>query len=69
MYHCTHCELSSNKKTNVKNHVESKHVSTEGVKCGVCNAVCKTRKALKMHEFRKHKMGGNITDLTHQQYY
>ena len=69
MYHCTHCELSSNKKTNVKNHVESKHVSTEGVTCGVCNAVCKTRKALKMHEFRKHKIGGNTTDLTHQQYY
>ena len=70
MYHCAHCQLSSNKKSNVKNHVESKHVSTEGVSCSDCDVVCKTRKALKMHEFRKHKIGGShMPDLRHHQYY
>ena len=69
MYHCAYCQLSSNKKCNVKNHVESKHVSTEGVACGECDVVCKTRKALKMHELRRHKMGGHPPDLRHHQYY
>lgn len=69
MYHCAHCQLSSNKKCNVKNHVESKHVSTEGVACSECDVVCKTRKALKMHELRRHKTGGPPPDLRHQQYY
>lgn len=55
MWHCNFCDLSSKKSSNVKNHVESKHIRSGGFGCKDCETVCPTRKALKMHEFRRHR--------------
>jgi len=52
---CSSCEYSSKSSSSVREHVESKHISSDGYPCAVCGHVCPTRKALKMHIFRsKH---------------
>ena len=56
LWFCLQCNFSSNKKGNVQSHVEAKHVITQGVSCDVCGTICPTRKALSMHNFRKHRV-------------
>ena len=52
---CASCDYSSKSSSSVREHVESRHVSSQGFPCLTCAHVCPTRKALKMHMFRgKH---------------
>ena len=54
-YRCRHCSFTSDRSYNVKSHVEARHVVTGGLSCHLCQTVCPTRKALKMHVFRHHR--------------
>jgi Pyruvate/2-oxoacid:ferredoxin oxidoreductase delta subunit len=54
-YRCLHCSFSSDRSYNVKSHVEARHVTTGGLPCQLCGTVCPTRKALRMHVFRRHR--------------
>ena len=56
LFGCAQCEYSTKFHTTILNHIESKHVITGGFTCPVCPNVCKTRKALKMHKYRKHQV-------------
>ena len=55
VWRCLDCLYESKIKTNVLEHVESKHVLSLGVQCPVCNAVCPNRKSLRNHCYRHHK--------------
>lgn len=54
-WQCQQCSFSSKQRHHVKNHIESKHIESGGFLCQICNAICRTRQALTMHNFRKHK--------------
>ena len=54
-WRCLLCEFQSSWSTNVKQHLESKHLSGIQVKCSFCEKFCPTRHALAMHMRRKHK--------------
>ena len=54
-WRCSGCDYFSKSSTSVSEHVESKHLLGPGFACNICQHVCPTRKALKMHIFRgKH---------------
>jgi len=54
-WNCTECGYSSKIKTNLKMHIESKHIVSSGFLCPLCNLYCPNRKCLKNHMDRKHK--------------
>jgi len=60
MWQCTDCELKT-KRTNLYNHIESKHVGdTAGHICGICGSFCKSKQALVMHKSRYHRKGALV---------
>ena len=52
---CRHCDYQSKKSTNVREHVESKHVQSSGVMCSICFKVCPNKKSLRNHCYSSHK--------------
>jgi len=54
-FKCTECSYSSQSSRNMRNHIESRHVSSFGVQCSLCQKVCPTREALRKHTSRAHK--------------
>ena len=44
---CSECGYVSKWKTNMKMHIESRHLITAGVTCKVCLQFCSNRKALR----------------------
>ena len=56
---CTECGYRSNVKTNVKMHIESKHLVSEGFYCPTCQLLCPNRKSLRNHTTRKHSQNLN----------
>ena len=44
---CTECGYLSKWKTNMKMHIESRHLITAGVTCEICLQFCSNRKALR----------------------
>ena len=51
---CKLCDYQSNKSSNARHHVESKHLSLQYF-CQYCDTVCPTKNALQVHIQRKHK--------------
>jgi len=52
---CLGCHFQSKHKNVVKEHIESRHITSPGFSCTVCHRVSPTRKALKVHIYRsKH---------------
>merc|ERR1719334_1755660 len=51
---CIQCGYSSSVKTNVKMHIEIKHVVSAGFYCPLCQLFCPNRKSLRNHMTRKH---------------
>ena len=54
-WNCTQCGYSSVIKADVINHIEAKHIESS-VNCDLCGITTKTRKALKMHKSRHHRL-------------
>jgi len=55
VWQCIDCEYSSKQKHNVRNHIESQHVESQGYFCPECNKFCRTKNALSLHKSRyKH---------------
>lgn len=61
---CTECGYKSNVKTNVKMHVESRHLVSEGFSCPTCQLLCPNRKSLRNHMTRKHSQNPNNPNLS-----
>ena len=55
MWSCTECGYATNYYTALTNHIESKHIETDGFVCEFCQTFCPTRNALKSHKHRKHR--------------
>ena len=55
---CTDCGYSSDRKHNIKRHVESKHVSCSFT-CPVCQLPLSCRNSLKQHLAAKHNQHSN----------
>ena len=55
-YHCLDCGYLSINKRSMYEHVESKHVVSEGHVCPLdtCGKVCRTKNALRSHMVRIH---------------
>ena len=54
-YQCLDCGYQSNKKFNVKIHIEAKHNITSGYICPRCPSVHKNRIALMNHTAKFHR--------------
>jgi len=52
IWQCTDCDHTSQHTTNMKNHIEVKHVGSSGYYCQQCNKFCSTRNALNNHRTR-----------------
>ena len=53
-WHCTMCDKSNYKKSNIKSHIETNHMN-KSFPCKFCEVIFKNRQALRMHEVRaKH---------------
>ena len=56
IWFCTDCNFQSPKKSNVHEHIESKHVTHSGYYCDICSKLCPTKSSLRMHYNRNHKV-------------
>ena len=56
-WQCTDCDYKSHKSQNIKNHIESKHIISEGYNCAECGKNVPTRNALRVHVARNHPFG------------
>jgi len=54
-WQCVACGWQTKFKTRLYEHVEAKHVETNGYSCHVCQKFCPTQKALKMHRSKYHR--------------
>uniref|UniRef100_A0A0K2T3X1 C2H2-type domain-containing protein n=2 Tax=Lepeophtheirus salmonis TaxID=72036 RepID=A0A0K2T3X1_LEPSM len=55
---CDTCGLQSRDKTDMRRHVEARHIDTNGFPCDQCSYVSKTRYNLVKHVRRKHLIKG-----------
>ena len=53
LWNCKMCEKSSNKKSNIKSHIETNHMNNS-IPCKFCEVIVKNRPALGMHVKAKH---------------
>ena len=53
-WQCLQCGYQS-KSTNVRYHIEAKHVETSGYTCGECGDFFKARSSLNQHLSVKHR--------------
>ena len=53
-YICLKCGKTSIHKNNLKNHIEAKHLITEGFNCQFCNGWFKTQDSFRKH-IRRHE--------------
>ena len=53
-WQCSVCGFQS-KSTNVKYHIEDKHIQTSGYNCNVCGDVLKSRNSYNAHMSLKHR--------------
>jgi len=56
---CIRCHYTATTKQRIEYHFESKHTTTSGYQCELCNKLCPTKNALTVHKSRSHR---NKTD-------
>jgi len=55
LWQCNECGYSSNKTSNVRNHIEVNHTISQGYYCQECNKFCRSKNSLSIHKSRyKH---------------
>ena len=53
---CPECNLTTRSRTNIREHIESKHLpGNNSYLCPLCSKVCKSTAALRVHKIRYHK--------------
>ena len=54
-WHYLACGWETSHKTRLYEHVEAKHVQTNGYSCPICEKVCQSKNALKCHRYKYHR--------------
>ncbi|XP_040571188.1 uncharacterized protein [Lepeophtheirus salmonis] len=52
--YCTRCDYSTALQRSIRDHIEAKHIVTDGFECDQCSLRCKTRASLRRHHYRRH---------------
>ena len=55
LWECIMCGKSSKYKNDITRHIESKHISSPGIKCDNCDKISPTREALRQHNKLVHQ--------------
>ena len=55
LYKCTLCGKESEHKTNIKNHIEAKHLEGISIPCDLCEKTFRSRNSLANHKHVYHK--------------
>ena len=55
VWSCNECFYQSKKKSNVTEHIESKHLVMESVTCQICFKQLPNRKSLRNHMYSAHR--------------
>ena len=55
LYKCTLCGKESDVKTNIKNHIEAKHLEGISIPCNLCEKTFRSRNSLANHNHVYHK--------------
>ena len=56
---CSDCGFVIKYQATLTNHVEAKHLQSDGYSCQHCNKFCPTRNALKCHIYQRHSQRNN----------
>ena len=59
-WQCSQCGYQASKSTNVRNHIEAKHISSAGYSCQICGSYFKTKNSWSVHMSIKHRNAWNI---------
>ena len=59
LWKCTDCEYHTKGRRGLFEHIESKHVGSEGYTCHYCQKFCPSRNALRSHMARHHPIKGS----------
>jgi len=51
---CAECSFTTKYQATMSNHVESRHLQSDGYTCQFCNKFCPTKNALKCHIYQRH---------------
>ena len=55
LWQCSDCNYTSQQPTNMRNHIEVHHMTSQGYYCQHCDKFCRTKNALSLHRSRyKH---------------
>jgi len=55
LWQCSDCGYTSNKTSNLRNHIEVNHTASQGYYCQECNKFCRSKNSLNIHKSRyKH---------------
>ena len=55
LWQCQDCLWTTKYKTRLWEHIESRHVQSQGYNCGACFKFCSSKHALHIHKSRYHK--------------
>ena len=58
VWKCTDCDYHTKGRRGLYEHIESKHVGSQGYSCHYCQKFCPSRNALRSHMSRHHPMKG-----------
>jgi MinD superfamily P-loop ATPase len=56
---CSECDFVTKYQATLTNHVEAKHLQSDGYSCQYCNKFCPTKNALKCHIYQRHSQKNN----------
>ena len=61
VWQCIPCGWQTKYKTRLYEHVEAKHIGTNGHSCPICGKFCASLKGLKLHKLKYHNSKDNVS--------
>jgi len=54
-WQCAQCGYSTRRKSDLKDHIDAKHIERDPLPCTQCDMICPNKKSLKNHMYKHHK--------------
>ena len=54
-WQCAQCGYSTRRKSDLKDHIDAKHIERDPLPCNQCDMICPNKKSLKNHMYKHHK--------------